>query len=106
MPGSLFPPDAPRPAESKAEEKVWKALKQRLPVGWTAWHSLRIRDKHGYLGEGDFVLAHPTRGLLVLEVKGGQVALRDGRWHSNAVALEKAPLTQALDFLGKLRKRL
>lgn len=106
MAGAVHPSDAPRPADSEAEKAVWKALKARLPSGWTAWHSLRIRDRHGYLGEGDFVLAHPKRGLLVLEVKGGQVELRDGRWTSNGEPLKKAPLTQALDFLGKLVKRL
>jgi hypothetical protein len=106
MPGTVHPGDAPRPAESEGEATVWKALKQRLPNGWTAWHSLRIRDKHGYLGEGDFVLAHPTRGMLVLEVKGGQLELRDGRWFSSGEQLKKAPLTQALDFMTKLLKRL
>lgn len=106
MAGSVHPPDAPRPTDSEAEKTVWKALKARLPNGWTAWHSLRIRDKHAYLGEGDFVLAHPSRGLLVIEVKGGRIELRDGRWYSNSIALEKAPLTQGLGFTKMLVRRL
>lgn len=84
---------------------MWAALKKGLPPGWTAWHSLRIRDGKNYLGEGDFILAHPDRGLLALEVKGGRIEQRDGRWFSNDVPL-KAPLDQALGFVRKLVRRL
>jgi hypothetical protein len=102
----LHPADAPRPTSSEAEKAVWARLKAGLPAGWTAWHSLRIRDDRNLLGETDFVLAHPERGLLVLEVKGGQVEQRDGRWFSNDVPLRHSPLDQALRFLGRLNKRL
>lgn len=106
MPGPVHPIEAPRPANSHAERHVWEALKRQLPNGWTAWHSLRIRVRSGYLGEGDFVLAHPQRGLLALEVKGGHVDARDGRWFSNGTPLEKAPLDQAREYLKKLVSRL
>lgn len=106
MSGRLWPIEAPRCTKSAAETAVWSGLKKQLPEGWTAWHSLRIRDGKNYLGEGDFVLAHPLHGLLVLEVKGGRVEQRDGRWFSNAIPLEKAPLDQALGFVKKLVRRL
>lgn len=106
MPGPVHPSDAPRPAKSHAERRVWEALKKHLPNGWTAWHSLRIRVKDGHLGEGDFVLAHPERGLLVLEVKGGAIEQRDGRWFSNGIPLEAAPLDQGRDYLRRLLSRL
>jgi hypothetical protein len=67
---------------------------------------MRIRDGRNLLGEGDFVLAHPERGLLVIEVKGGQIEQRDGLWTSNGKALEKAPLDQGNTFLRRLRERL
>lgn len=102
----VHPVDAPRPARSEAEKRVWSALKASLPAPWTAWHSLRIRDGRGYTGEGDFVLAHPERGLLVLEVKGGQVEQRDGRWFTNGVPLETPPLAQAEGYVRKLVRRL
>ncbi len=105
-PPRINPAEAPRPAKSEAERTVWKALKNGMPAGWTAWHSLRIRDGKNYLGEGDFVLAHPQRGLLVLEVKGGRIEQRDGRWSSNGIPLDKAPLDQALGFVKKLVRRL
>jgi len=96
MSGTVYPSDAPRPTLSRAEGEVWKALRNQLPGGWIAWHSLRIRDRNNYLGEGDFVLAHRERGLLVLEVKGGLVECRGGHWFSNGEALGRAPLSQAL----------
>jgi nuclease-like protein/AAA domain-containing protein len=102
----IWPREEPRPAKSKGERAVWSALRTGLPPGWHAWHSLRIRDKYGYLGEGDFVLAHPTRGLLALEVKGGLIEQRDGRWFSNGTPLDEAPRDQAERFLEKLRRRL
>ena len=106
MPGPVFPSEAPRPSRSQAELRVWERLKKQLPDGWTAWHSLRVKEGNTYLGEADFVLAHPQRGLLVLEVKGGTVEQRDGHWLSNGTALEHAPLDQARDFLSSLVKRL
>lgn len=103
---TLLPREEPRPAKSSGEIAVWRALRTGLPAGWQAWHSLRIRDKRNYLGEGDFVLAHPDRGLLVLEVKGGHLEQRDGRWFSNGIPLDESPLNQAHSFLRKLRYRL
>lgn len=104
--GTLHPSDEPRPGSSLAEKALWSRLKTGLPAGWTAWHSLRIRDARNLLGETDFVLAHPERGLLVLEVKGGQVEQRDGRWFSNGAPLQHSPLDQARTFLSRLVKRL
>jgi hypothetical protein len=104
--GTLHPSDQPRPGSSLAEKALWARLKTGLPGGWTAWHSLRIRDARNLLGETDFVLAHPERGLLVLEVKGGQVEQHDGRWFTNGTPLQHSPLDQARTFLSRLVKRL
>lgn len=102
----IHPRDACRPTDSQAERDVWAALKVGLPAGWYGWHSLRVRDPHGYEGEGDFVLAHPDRGLLVLEVKGGRVEQRDGRWFQNGQAMPRAPLDQGKGFAKRLTSRL
>ena len=102
----VHPSDACRPTESHAEQAVWAALRKDLPAGWYGWHSLRIRDPHGYEGEGDFVLAHPQRGFLVLEVKGGQVEQRDGRWFQNGRPMDEPPLEQGTGFAKKLARRL
>jgi hypothetical protein len=36
--------------------------------------------------------------VLILEVKGGQIEQRDGRWYQNGVLLESSPLDQAFSF--------
>ena len=102
----IHPREACRPTGSRAEAAVWEALRTGLPEGWTGWHSLRIRDALAYEGEGDFVLASPGRGLLVLEVKGGQVEQRDGRWVQNGRAMDRAPLEQGKGYAHKLARRL
>ncbi|MCM2332658.1 MAG: NERD domain-containing protein/DEAD/DEAH box helicase [Anaeromyxobacteraceae bacterium] len=94
-----------RPTKSKAEARVWEALKKRLPAGWSAWHSLKLRDRKATFGEGDFVLAHPERGILILEVKGGQLEVCDGHWFQNGRPLEEAPLDQAHGYRGLLLSR-
>ena len=102
----IHPRDAPRPTESRGEDEVWKALQTGMPSGWYGWHSLRIRDPNGYEGEGDFVLASPDRGLLVLEVKSGQVEQRDGRWFQNGRLMDEPPLEQGTGYANKLVRRL
>lgn len=60
-----------------AERKIYEACEGQLDNSYTvfysvAWHALnaegRPRD-----GEADFLIAHPERGVLVLEVKGGAI---------------------------------
>jgi hypothetical protein len=106
VPGDVYPRHAPRSRVSAAEVAVWEAMRKALPTGWRAWHSLRLRGHQGYEGEGDFVVAVPDRGLLVLEVKGGRMELRDGRWSQNGRALVKAPREQAQTFVRRLTRTI
>jgi len=45
---------------------------------WYAWHWLRLRSREdGEFGEADFFIADPNRpGILILEVKGGEIEER------------------------------
>ncbi len=98
----LYPTSAPRHTESYAERAVYDALRRGLPKGWYAWHSLRIRVPRHRDAETDFVIADPTRGLLILEVKGGHIEQRDGRWYTNDFLLKEPPREQANRFLSAL----
>ena len=98
---NLHPTQQPRPTKSHAEHRVYG-----LPPGWTAWHSLRIHDDSGAEGEGDFILIDPERGTLVIEVKGGGMEARDGRWFQNGKPLDHSPRDQAHAYLDKLMGRL
>lgn len=104
MSGVIHPGEAPRDDPARSEGKVWRALRDVLPDDWIAWHSLRLRDAENVFLEGDFVIAAPEFGLLALEVKGGRVELRDGRWLQNGAPLKKPPLRQALDFVHALER--
>ena len=102
----LYPRERPRNTESHAEIAVYDALKAHLPTGWYAWHSLRLMEDDGVFGEGDFVIANPERGVLVLEIKGGLIEQKDGRWFRNGAPMERDPRVQAYRFLDKLNHRL
>jgi hypothetical protein len=46
-------------------------------VAWQGQRGPRQND-----GEADFVIAHPNRGAVIIEVKGGGITLVDGQWTS------------------------
>lgn len=67
-----------------SETAVWAALKG-LPDPWRVFHHIEWqaeRDGRPGDGEADFVLLHPEVGILVVEVKGGSIAVGGGRWYS------------------------
>lgn len=101
MPGTVYPRKQPRTTGSHAETAVWKALQKNLPDGWRAWHSLKLRVGRGWEGEGDFVIANPDRGMLILEVKGGHIELNDGLWTQNGQKMDP-PRDQAFTFAKNL----
>jgi hypothetical protein len=98
-------PDLASLAPSNAEEKVYEALRA-LPDDYRVYHSVAYRlvdAGPAREGEIDFLVLHPDRGLLAIEVKGGRIAY-DGRsrvWTStNAKGTEhriQDPFHQAQD---------
>lgn len=70
--------------DPQSELKVHAALKA-LSDDWHIIHSVAWLGPRGNRladGEADFVLLHRSFGIVVLEVKGGGVDLRNGRWVS------------------------
>jgi hypothetical protein len=67
---------------------------------------MRIRTATSLEGEGDFVLAIPGRGVLIIEVKGGAIEKRDGVWLQNGQPMSKAPRAQAHEYARKLVRKL
>ena len=83
-----------------SERMVYDALRA-LPKGYVVLHSfpwLRpLRAQKGEPlreGEADFVVLHPERGMLVLEVKGGRVELIGRTWRREGKEL-RDPFDQA-----------
>ena len=80
----MFPEKILDPKTPASERKVFEALKGLDDewmvfhhVAWQGWRNRGNRD-----GEGDFVLAHRSKGALILEVKGGGISIVDGQWLS------------------------
>jgi hypothetical protein len=74
---------ADEPTED-SERKVADALR-RLPDEWIVFHHVSWQSRRGGRqgdGEADFILLHPRKGLLVIEVKGGGIDVDHGRWMS------------------------
>lgn len=70
--------------DPSSELKTFEAL-QALPDDWHILHSVAWIGPRGNRvgdGEADFVLIHPSHGIIVLEVKGGGIEVERGRWRS------------------------
>lgn len=98
-------PSAPDARSSAVERRVFAALQRALPDDWTVLHGRRVvlpaeprrPDRVGRRrpieGEADFAILAPGRGLLVLEVKGGQAIGRDGEgWFSRDHGGQRHPI--------------
>jgi len=65
-----------------------------------------VHTESGWEGEGDFVVAIPDRGMLVVEVKTGAIEVRDGQWMQNGKLMGRAPREQAHSFAHLLLDKL
>jgi hypothetical protein len=97
--------------KSAAEVRVFDLLRDHLPEDWDVFHSVswvrRERDEGSIDGEIDFVLAHPGEGLVVLEVKGGDLDCRYGEWSRMVDGRRERmadPFQQALDHRYDLQR--
>jgi len=97
--------------KSDAERRLYHTLQRSLPDDFVVFHSVRwlTQDPQSgpQEGETDFIIAHPTLGILVLEVKGGCIRY-DGalaQWYSNDIPI-KDPVLQARESKHSLLKKL
>lgn len=79
---ATFYPSTARESAPESERQVFEALRESLGGGaqggdgWTVIHGAcwsAVERNQTASGEADFVLVHPQRGFLVLEVKGGTI---------------------------------
>jgi hypothetical protein len=111
-----IPPDVLRNPLRSTEVEVYRKLENELNDEWWVFYSrpwLGLTATGGEKdGECDFVVAHPKRGALFIEVKGGAVAwdpITD-QWTSrdrNGINHKiKDPVAQARSCKHELRKKL
>ncbi len=99
--------------ESRAEVQVYEALRDDLPDEWEVFHSASFIVRDHATGadddEVDFVLVHPDRAIVCLEVKGGAFECRDGeffRRKDGKTERMRDPFEQALDHRYNFRRLL
>ncbi|HEU5349055.1 MAG TPA: NERD domain-containing protein/DEAD/DEAH box helicase, partial [Ktedonobacterales bacterium] len=109
----MYPSDGPmKSTTSPAERRIYQLLQQKLDDNYYVFHSYPWAepDKDGRTinGEIDFIVAHAEYGILVFEVKGGDIGY-DGstkQWIStnryNATSNIKDAFVQGLTSAHKL----
>ncbi|MGW9827166.1 nuclease-like protein/UvrD-like helicase family protein [Brevibacterium pityocampae] len=92
-----------------AEKVVLDHLRAQLPDNAVIIHGQRLTTPDADV-EIDFLILWPGIGIVVLEVKGGQVRVQDGRWSTSGSPLRRSPLEQAMAgkyaFLDWIRPRM
>jgi hypothetical protein len=68
-----------------SEISVLRALKKSLSDDFYVYHSFSFVEKKETLkeGEADLVIFHKQLGLLILEIKGGDISIENGQWFSS-----------------------
>jgi hypothetical protein len=111
----MYPERLPETVKSDAERRLFDTLERDLDQHHTVFAGVRWLRKHRYgavPGEADFVIAHPERGIIVLEAKGGGIAVDgdSGTWHSRNRHGEtfeiKNPVEQAQNNYYDLCKKM
>lgn len=94
-------PNRVNPKSSRAEQDIFAQLDALEVAGWQyAMHSINVPEhERKRVCEVDFLLLG-ERGLLVLEVKGGDISRRNGVWHTRDLKgvrhrLKESPVDQA-----------
>ncbi len=84
----MIPDNGPRGTESKGERDLYSILKAELPDDYVVIHSLpwlssavrKVDPRAKPTGEIDFLIIHPEKGLLVLEVKSGKYGVKNNEF--------------------------
>jgi hypothetical protein len=101
----------------RAERAVFAALASQLEgLFWTVFHHAGItcQSKGGrwFRSEIDFLCCHFIDGLLVIEVKGGQVQVDQGQWKVRSLSggefevMKYSPTQQAKSCIRRVLERL
>lgn len=101
----MIPSPMREDTESEAERLLYRKFEAELSDAYTVIHQARwVGLRHGRAGqdgEADFLILHPTKGILVLEAKAGEVVIEEGRWAArkgkSLRPMTQSPVEQALD---------
>ncbi|OAI38500.1 hypothetical protein AYO39_01020 [Actinobacteria bacterium SCGC AG-212-D09] len=107
---TMFPEDARyHQPESYAERRLYPAF-AGLSDDYTVycnrrWHTPPKKGRPAKPAEADFLVAHPNRGILVVEVKGGRIRYEPNTdsWYTNDERLKQSPFAQVQRTRYRLR---
>jgi len=101
--------------KSDSERRVFEALRDQLSDEWSVFHSASVIYRDHAQGarddEGDFVLCHPDRAIVCLEVKGGGLECQHGAFYrlpAGGAPRERMPdpFGQALNHRYALQRKI
>mgnify|MGYP003327757626 CR=1 FL=1 len=93
--GRLIPEHFDLSTIEPSERRVVESLVAGTDPAWLVMPHVQFYD-NGADGEADVVVAHPNHGAVVIEVKGGQIAVSEGAWTQDGRALRRSPIDQAV----------
>lgn len=113
----IYPETIQDYTKSDAERVLFNRFRNDLNDSYVVFHSVAwLAHGHqsiAYDGEADFLVAHPEKGILVIEVKGGRIEYdgQTGRWatvdrNDNKHILSKDPVNQVKDARYNLYRKL
>lgn len=96
--GQIIPADFPMDQlANDAERTVVSSFISGLYSNWLIIPNVTMRDEQGP-HETDIVLIHPDMGVVLVEVKGHRISIREGVWFGQeGTPLNPQPIKQALD---------
>lgn len=108
---TMIPASMSPDIKSNAERHVFEWFKNDPNTeGWIVLHSLGIATHQRVIhGETDFLVLAPGLGMFALEVKGGRVKRKLGKWHfinryGNIDEKVRGPFDQAWEGIYSIRK--
>src|SRR5690348_3718868 len=96
----MIPDIDPTTIENKGEKGFYEAA-LLLPDPYTIFYGYKyLQELSNHLvREADFIIIHPHLGFIIVEVKQGDIAFHQGRWHEikhgGYLPLHKDPIEQA-----------
>jgi hypothetical protein len=107
-------PKSPAENTPYSERHIFDRLKNDPDTqSWIVLHSLGLSKTNiRPCGEIDFVILIPGKGVVCLEVKGGEVSCRDGTWYTKnsktgeVHKINKSPYLQAREGMFELSARI
>lgn len=108
---TMIPASMSPDIKSNAEKHIFEWFKNDPNTeGWIVLHSLGIATHQRVIhGETDFLVLAPGLGMFALEVKGGRVKRKLGKWHfinkyGNIDEKVRGPFDQAWEGVYSIRK--